>query len=504
MLRRKVAAVQARNRHLEGQLKRERAMLARATQQLLELQQAKRPTASNSSVAPSANPIGAKPPVTKEPTGRKRGAQLGHKGKSRTLLPVEQVDQVIEHRPAVCTHCQGAIAPDAPGQVVGRHQVAELPKAAVLVQEHQSLACRCADCGAVTRGVIPTEIAISNTGARLTAAIAILCAAVKGSKRDVAMLLSDVLSSPIALGSVCGREREVGDALAGVYQDLAERAAGSSVKYVDETSWKLAGKEVWLWVSADADQVIYRIHRWRSRQALKDLFGSNKACGVFCTDRFSAYAKIKRRGLCWAHLKRDFVAAVERGDDGGVGDGGGGGGGAGEAVGMKLLEVLRQVFELWHRFKDNQISRRALIEAIRPLQTRMREALQEGTACGQKKTAAMCRHLLKHERAMWRFTSTPGLEPTNNLAERMLRGAVIWRKRCFGNASESGLRYVERTLSVMQTLRQRGHDNVLDYLTDAITAHRKDQPPPPIPQRVKTNQPKASIPSDPEKLRKVA
>lgn len=465
-------------------------MLARATQQLLELQQARRPTASNSSVAPSANPIGAKPPVTKKPTGRTIGAQLGHKGKSRTLLPVEQVDQVIEHRPAVCAHCHGAIAPDTPGQVVGRHQVAELPKAAVLIQEHQSLACRCAGCGAITRGVIPTEIAISNTGARLTAAIAILCAAVKGSKRDVAMLLSDVLSSPIALGSVCGREREVGDALAGVYQDLVEQAARSSVKYVDETSWTLAGNEVWLWVSADQDQVIYRIHRWRSRQALKDLFGSNKPCGVFCTDRFSAYATIKRRGLCWAHLKRDFVAAVERG-------------GAGEAVGMKLLEVLRQVFELWHRFKNKQIARRGLIEAIRPLQARMREALEEGVTCGQKKTAAMCRHLLKHEKAMWRFVKTPGLEPTNNLAERMLRGAVIWRKRCFGNASEGGLRYVERVLSVMQTLRQRGH-NVLDYLTDAITAHRKNQPPPPIPQRVKTPQAKTSILPDPEKLRKVA
>jgi transposase len=491
MLRRKVAAVQARNRHLEGQLKRERAMLARVTQQLLELQQARRPTASNSSVAPSANPIGAKPPVTKRPTGRKRGAQLGHQGKSRTLLPLEQVDQVIEHRPAVCTRCQGAIAPATPGQVVGRHQVAELPRAAVLIQEHQSLACRCAGCGAITRGVIPTEVAISNTGARLTAAIAILCAAVKGSKRDVAMLLTDVLSSPIALGSVCEREREVSDALAGVYQDLVERSARSSVKYVDETSWKLAGKEVWLWVSADQDQVIYRIHRWRSRQALKDLFGSNKPSGVFCTDRFGAYASIKRRGLCWAHLKRDFVAAVERG------------GGAGEAVGMKLLEVLRQVFELWHRFRNKQIARRGLIEAIRPLQTRMREALEEGVACGPKKTAAMCRHLLKHERAMWRFVNTPGLEPTNNLAERMLRGAVIWRKKCFGNASEGGLRYVERVLSVMQTLRRRGH-NVLDYLTDAITAHRNDRPPPPIPQRVKTSQAKASIPPDQEKLRKVA
>lgn len=467
-------------------------MLARATQQLLELQQARRPTASNSSVAPSANPIGAKPPVVKKPTGRKVGAQIGHKGKSRKLLPVQQVDEVIRHRPAVCGHCQNAIAPDTPGRVVGRHQVAELPAAAVLIQEHQSLACACGRCGRINRGSIPAQIAVSTTGARLSAAIAILCASIKGSKRDVAMLLGEVLGSPIAPGSVCAREREIGDALAGVYQELVKRAAGSRVKYVDETGWKLKGKEIWLWASADRDQVIYRIDRWRSRRALKELFGADKPTGVFCTDRFGVYDTIAsaRRGLCWAHLKRDFVAAVDRG-------------GAGEVIGLGLLGVHRSLFELWHLFRNKRINRGALIDRIKPLQERTRQVLQEGTTCAQKKTAGLCRRLLRHEKSLWRFATTPGLEPTNNLAERMLRGAVIWRKKCFGNASEAGLRYVERVLSVIQTLRQRGHD-VLDYLTQAVTAHRKGQPAPPIPPRARTPAWAAAVPTDQTQVRKVA
>src|SRR5678816_4361829 len=120
-------------------------------------------------------------------------------------------------------------------------------------------------------------------------------------------------------------------------------------------------------------------------------------------------------------------------------------------------------------FKNKQVNRSALIQGIQPLQERMRQALQEGVACGQKKTAGLCRRLLKHEKSLWRFATTPGLEPTNNLAEQILRGAVIWRKKCFGNASEAGLRYVERVLSVIQTLRRRGHD-VLEYLTQAVTA----------------------------------
>lgn len=465
-------------------------MLARVRQQLHEAQQVKRPTASNSSIPPSANPIGAKSPVKKKPTGRKIGAQLGHKGKSRKLLPTEQADEVIPHRPAVCAHCHSPIAPDTPGQVVGRHQVAELPRAAVLIHEHQSLACPCGHCGAITRGIIPPEIVRSTTGPRMTAVIAILCASIKGSKRDVAMLIGDVLDSPIALGSVCAREREISDALAGVYQDLVKAAADARVKYVDETGWKLRGKEIWLWGSADKDQVIYRIDRWRSRRGLNQLFGDNKPTGVFCTDRFGVYHTIKRRGLCWAHLKRDFAAAVERG-------------GVGETIGMKLLEVHRLLFELWHRFRNKEIRRSDLIEGIQPLKQRMRQVLQEGVACGQKKTAGLCRNLLRHEKSLWRFATTPGLEPTNNLVERMLRGAVIWRKKCFGNSSERGLRYVERVLSVIQTLRLRGHD-VLEYLTQAVTAHRNGQPPPAIPPRVKTPASAESVSSDQGEMRKVA
>ena len=72
------------------------------------------------------------------------------------------------------------------------------------------------------------------------------------------------------------------------------------------------------------------------------------------------------------------------------------------------------------------------------------------------------------------------MEPTNNLAERMLRPAVIWRKKSFGSHSLSGCRYVERMLSVIQTLRLRGAD-VLNYLSAAVQAHRRGLSPPALP-----------------------
>jgi transposase len=103
--------------------------------------------------------------------------------------------------------------------------------------------------------------------------------------------------------------------------------------------------------------------------------------------------------------------------------------------------------------------------------------LERGRVCGCAKTAAVCRELLAVEEAMWTFVDHEGIEPTNNLAERMLRPAVLWRKGSFGCQSEGGCRFVERMLTVVQTLRLQRR-SVLAYLEEALSAHRNGLPAP--------------------------
>lgn len=485
-----------------AQLRKTQALLARSQDRVRELEQSHRPTSSNSSVPPSANPIGAPRPTVKKPTGRKPGAQIGHVGRGRRLLPVEKMDAVIEHRPTVCRQCHALLDQTAGSQVVGRHQVAELPEVAVTLSEHQSLCCRCDRCGAVTRGLIPPEIAASSTGPRLTAAIGILGAWVKGSRRAVAEVVAKTLGCPIALGSIGARERELSDALEHPYLDLAASVSLAPVKYVDETSWKLHGQDRWLFVAANLHQAVFRIEKSRTHPSLLRLL-NGKARGTICSDRCGIYDlwPLHRRGVCWAHLKRDFVAVVERG-------------GAGEAIGQQALEITAGVFDRWHQFKARQVTRTQLCRGIEPLRSQMHQALEAGAGCGQKKIAGLCRRLLKCEQALWRFADTPGLEPTNNLAERMLRPAVIWRKKSFGCHSQAGCDYVQRMLSVIQTLRLR-NANVLDYLAAAVQAHRQGLSPPPMPgssknpsgkthdkpRRAKETDPATSLDQD---LRKIA
>jgi len=90
---------------------------------------------------------------------------------------------------------------------------------------------------------------------------------------------------------------------------------------------------------------------------------------------------------------------------------------------------------------------------------------------------SMCREILTLEPAMWTFVRVPGVEPTNNAAERVIRSLVIWRKICFGTHSQEGSRFVERMMTVVCTLKQQGR-NVVDYVTTSVEAAMRGQHPP--------------------------
>jgi transposase len=466
-LERRVADLSRRNGvayrkvlHLQEQVRRQQSVIARLEQQLREGQgpERERVTACNSSLPPSANPPGAKKPVVKKPTGRRSGAQKGHKGHGRKLLPLEQVDRIVKHRPRRCQHCQAELPESAEDSVESRHQQAELPPRAVVITEYQALACQCPRCGQISRGQIPDSILKSVCGPRLSAAMGYLSAYSHVSRRGVEEVLSNILGMELSLGSVCARERELSEALDEPYEQLKQEVREASVKYVDETGWKRAAQ--WLWVAATARAVVFMCSQARTYVMLWRLLGK-KPLGVICSDRHGVYDKYprKRRGLCWSHLKRDFQRCVDRG-------------GQSEKIGLEALAITREVFHRWRWFRKGHISRSTLQRQLRPLRRRMRQLLRRGSQSGIGKTAGLCKRLLKLEGAMWRFAQVEGLEPTNNLAERMLRPGVIWRKKSFGSESRGGCRFVERMLSVTASVKLRG-GNVMDYLAAAVAARRE-------------------------------
>lgn len=426
---------------------------------------------SNSSVPPSANPPSARPPVVKRPTGRKRGGQPGHEGHSRQRLPASRVGHTIAILPDRCEACSTRLPAQAgPADPPPTwHQFVELPRTAAVVTEFQGHARACPCCGLVTRAAIPAEIRRLSFGPRLAAALSYLSGCQHVSTRGLEEVVEALLGVPLSLGTVISLQRQMSDALAEPHRRLGEQVRAAPAKNVDETSWKQNGEKRWLWVALTATTVFLLVHLRRSTEALKALLGE-EVPGVITSDRFSAYQAVprSRRQLCWSHLKRDFQSMVDAG-------------GRAAKVGEDLLVMAGVLFESWYEVRDGTRTRRWLQKRIEELvRPEVQAMLRRGAGCSHAPSAGTCAAMLELEESLWTFAYHEGVEPTNNAAERALRTAVIKRKKSFGSHSAAGCDYVARLLSVTQTLRLRGA-SVLDYLADALDAHRHGLPAPQLP-----------------------
>jgi len=424
--------------------------------------------ASNSSLPPSANPINAPKPVVKQPSKRKPGGQPGHEPHLRLRLPPERVHQTIHYRPRHCSGCQQPLPVEAS---VGDpeptwHQIAELPPLASQVIEHRGHTRICPGCGTSNQAAIPADVRAHSVGPRLAAFMAYLRGCHHVSLRGVEEIVETVFETPVSLGQVSNLEAQMSEALAPAHAEALEAVRQAPVKNADETSWKQAGKLCWLWLAATQSIAAFVVHARRGWQGLHALLG-DAVQGIVCSDRWSAYGRLAvgQRQICWAHLRRDFQRLSERG----------------RAAGKWLGEVggatTHLLFHWWQAYRGGTISRAELVRELEPVRAEFRGQLEDGLARRDAKVVTFCANLLAVEAALWTFLDAEGVEPTNNHAERMVRRGVLWRKCAYGSWSETGCRFVERMLTVVQTLRLQKRP-VLHYLVAAVQAHRASLPTP--------------------------
>jgi transposase len=429
---------------------------------------------SNSSRPPSSDPPQAQRTQRQAPpaSGRPRGGQPGHVAHQRALVPPERVDRIVAHWPIACGACQGAFdRPPPPADPVAdadfvdyvAHQVTEVPPLRAEVTEHRLHRVVCPACGAQTRATLPPEVPTGAFGPRLQATVAVLNGRYRLSRREVADVCATVLDAPLCVGSVDGLCQATAEALAAPVSEVVATLPHAAVANADETSWRQAGQPRWLWTVVTPLVTVFVVAASRGSGVIKGLLGEAFA-GILGSDRWSAYGwlDLACRQLCWAHLKRDFQALVERG-------------GAAAPVGRAARALIHDLFAIWHRFRAGTLDRAGLQRAMQPVQVGFERLLDDGMGCADPKAAGLCRALDRLWPALWTFVDEEGVEPTNNAAERALRPAVLWRKGSFGTQSDGGARFVERLLTVTATCKQQGR-SVLDYLTAVCTAAHLGQP----------------------------
>jgi transposase len=411
---------------------------------------------TNSSKPHSSDPIGFKRKPPAPPSGRKRGGQPGHCRAQRRLVPAEQLRSTTDCKPSSCRRCGHTLAGDDPDPLV--HQVAELPKIVPLVDEYRLHRLACPSCGVTTCGTLPAGVPSGCFGPYLQAVLATLAGGYRLGKRQVQQLVGDLFGLSIATGMISKLERQSATVLEAPYNELALDVHDALAVSIDDTSWREDRRKAQLWVVVTPMTTVFTIAAKRTAVVAQALLGS-KPNQVVTSDRHSSLAWIDPawRQVCWSHLDRDFQAMIDRG-------------GSGEATGRTLLRLSKRMFHWWHRLGKGTIDRGRFRTIAARLRREVRATLESGQSCGCVKTAATCFEILKVEEGMWTFVRVEGVEPTNNVSERALRHAVIWRRISGGTDSAHGSRFVERMLTVIATCRQQKR-NVLDYLSSCFEAH---------------------------------
>lgn len=431
--------------------------------QIVELQEKLNTNSSNSSKPPSTNRFKSGKPGGGKGTGKgKPGGQPGHKGVSRNLLPEEDVDYVKQHQPPPVCSCGGLIEALHCYQ---RHQVHELPPIKIMVTEHQLMSGCCGSCGQEHRAELPDHVPSGMLGPYLLALIATLTSDYKMSKRDVVRLFTVLFHLSLSVATVKRAEETVSSVIEPLVEEAKTFVRQQKVVNCDETSHAECGKKMWTWVAIANSVAVFMIAATRSTKAAKTLLGETFQ-GILGSDRYSAYTWVSacRRQVCWAHLIRDFKKIAERE-------------GESKRIGWRLLVYTRRMFRLWNAVRDGTLTRAVFKEKMKPIRRAIEESLVAGTKIEHDKTKGTCKQLLKIKVALWTFIEVVGVEPTNNLAERVIRNIVIWRKVCFGTWSAHGTLYLERVMTVVATCRLQKR-SVFHFLHDAIHAHLNNIEPP--------------------------
>jgi transposase len=431
-----------------------------------ELERRLNRSSRNSSLPPSQDPPSVPPRSRRAGSGRKRGGQPGHEGRYRRLLPRERVDEVVECWPERCRSCAHVFAERelVDASAPWRHQVAELPPIAVTVTEHRLHGVCCPECVTTTRAELPRELPRSVFGPRLQAAVVTLAVRNRVSRRDTSELTRELFGVELATGSVDAIIQRAGETLAAPHTRLEQELKSAPVVNIDETGWKTAGGSRTLWGALSSRTAVFRIAAGRHAFEARTLLGERYP-GIVCSDRWRGYDYLDpgQRQLCWAHLLRDFTAHSE-------------GMAEQKAFGQAGLAIAHDLFAAWDSYQTDGDRARLQAETT-PLQHKLRRLLEHAARKSTKTKyhRLFARSLLKRWPALWTFTHTDDVEPTNNHAERGLRGAVIYRKLSLGSQSEQGERTIERLLSASVTCRLQRR-SLFAYLTDALTAKIRGDP----------------------------
>jgi transposase len=460
---------------LDEQLKASQQQVEALQRQVAQLSK----DSSNSSKRPSSDDI-TKPKGTgksrgTEGTNGKIGGQPGHDRHTRPPYPPEAIDQVHEYESTCCPHCHSPdimFIEDQPPRVIQQAEIQEV----VVHEEHLAYAYWCEHCGQIHYAEFPPEVLREGLfKVRLTTRVAYLKNVCHASFSILRKFLRDVLGEPVSRGYLAKIIQKVSHALERPYEELLERIPLESILNVDETGHKDNGDRFWTWVFKAELYVLFRIDKSRGSEVLIEVLGKEFEGTLGC-DYFSAYRKFMKDfsvavPFCIAHLIRDIKFLTTLPDA------------PTRAYGQKLLHAVKAMLKIIHQREafTPEAFQAALEQAKATILSTAYHAVpsqldKDGKEL-KREAQNMADRFRQHGEAYFELITTPGMDPTNNVAEQAIRFIVIDRHVTQGTRSAKGRQANERLWTVIATCELQGR-SAFQFILQAVQAYFQDAPPP--------------------------
>jgi transposase len=258
--------------------------------------------------------------------------------------------------------------------------------------------------------------------------------------RQIAQLLKDLPGLSISPGGLVKQIKRLARWLDGKYQDLIRQMRASPHVHVDETGWRIDGKNFWLWAFTDPTFTLYHVDESRGGKVPLKLLGRAFG-GCVVADFYSAYNQLNGpKQRCLTHLIREVKDLAK--EDASFAD---------CPLSRRLLNWCTDTLRLKKRWEELDNARYEMKAS------RLEDRLDAMVRMEQTHPEAkrLSKRLVRHRSELTRFLWEEKLDGTNNAAERALRPAVVMRKITGGSRSEAGAEAWAKLASLVRSADQR-------------------------------------------------
>ena len=396
---------------------------------------------------------------------KKPGARPGHPG-SRRETP--KPDKTVPHSLERCPDCSGSVSKcnSSRSRIIEDIQSDSKPS----VTEHVIPRYWCGQCRKKVEPVVEDALPDSQIGHHAICLAGMMHYLQGTTLSQILDVYNYHLHFPVTEGGLIQAWHRVGEIFRPWYYGILDEIQDQAVLNADETGWRVQGKTFWLWCLASKDAVYYLIDPKRGSGVLKKLF---RTCfnGVLVTDFWAAYNSVicLAKQKCLPHLLRDLRRTRHYHNPG--------------EDWPEFHRRLRRLIRDSMRLKKNKPG--MVLEVYERRKARIRKRLDEfiDGVWKEKNARRLQKRLRRHREELLTFLDHEEVPPDNNAGERGIRPAVLIRKNSYGNASEKGAQTQATFMTILRTLKMRGH-NPVQVLVESLKSYVRSGQLPPLPTKI--------------------